>query len=316
MRGIVRMLSVVLVTAVLLVAGLVGRAVPAVAVGPTADDPVGAAELLALANVERAAAGLPLLVPRDDVTAIAFEHSRRMAEADDLWHNDAYFTSSSKARLGARSLGENVAENRSMADAHRRLLLSDGHRANLLDPKFTVVGFAVVRAASGLGYVTQAFVEPLPGTAPPPIAPLAAADEAAPAPVPSPPAPAPTPPPAPAPAPAPRPAVATAAPPAPVERPSASLPPATSPATAAAAVAPDPELAPAERAPVAQPAPSPRPASDGGPSGELAAGPLTRPGARATAVPLLLVLLAVAALAADVALLARRRLRGGHRLGG
>ncbi|HVF33049.1 MAG TPA: CAP domain-containing protein, partial [Acidimicrobiales bacterium] len=164
MRAGARFLSVPLGTLVLLgSAGLVGSVSAA---GPTLDDPVGAAELLLLANADRALAGLPVLLARDDLTAHALEHSRRMAEAGDIWHDDAYFSAGSKARFRARTVGENVALNRSLADAHRRLMLSDGHRANLLNPRFSIVGFAVVRAADGVGYVTQAFVEPLSGTAP------------------------------------------------------------------------------------------------------------------------------------------------------
>lgn len=157
------------------------------------DDPVGAAQLLVLANAERAAAGLPPLEARLDVTELAAEHSRRMAEAGDISHNDAYFTSAVRQRLGARSLGENVAMNKSADDAHRRLMLSPGHRANLMNPKFTVVGMAVVRGADGMGFITQDFVEPAGAR------PLVSAPVPAPVPAPEPPAPQPEPQPAPAP---------------------------------------------------------------------------------------------------------------------
>lgn len=124
------------------------------------DDPVGATELLVLANLERTAAGLALLEARGDAYEVAVEHSRRMAVVGEIFHNDGYFTSEMRQRLGAKVLGENVARNQSVADAHRRLMASPGHRANLLDPRFTVVGMAVVRSADGTGFVTQSFLQP------------------------------------------------------------------------------------------------------------------------------------------------------------
>ena len=283
---------------------------PAKAAAPTLDDPLGAAQLLTLANVDRAAAGLPLLVPRDDLTTIALEHSRRMALADDIWHNDAYFSSSVKAQVGAKSLGENVAMNRSMDDAHRRLLASPGPRDNLLNPKFTVVGFAVVRAADGIGYVTQAFIEPLAGTAPPPVA----SPAAAPAPVAeviTPPAPAPAPPTPPLP-----PAPTTTAPPAPTAT--------TAPVPAAPEPAPDPSSVKLSGHDIALPEANgsperftePGPTSAASASEELAAGTLASVPTDHRNVPLALAVLAGAALLGDLALLARRRPVGGHRLGG
>ena len=204
-----------------------GIAVPARAADPiVVDDPVSATQLLVLVNLDRGAAGLPPMELRADVYELAAEHSRRMAAAGDIFHNDAYFTPGVRQQLGARSLGENVAMNKSAEDAHRRLMLSPGHRANLMNPKFTVVGFAFARTADGMGYFTQDFVEPtaarpalpvpVPAPAPPPPAPPAEEPsppaEAPPSPAPSDPrpssppstaAPAPTPAPAPVSGPAP-----------------------------------------------------------------------------------------------------------------
>ena len=172
------------------------------------DDPVGAARLLELANQDRANAGLGPLALRYDVFEIAAEHSRRMAAANDLFHNDEYFSPEVRQRLGARSLGENVALNSSMDDAHARLMNSPAHRANLMNPKFTVVGMAVVRTTSGAGFVTQDFVEPA-STAPPATAP---APVPTPVPAPAPAEPQPEPEPQPQPQPEPAPAAPTGAP--------------------------------------------------------------------------------------------------------
>lgn len=116
-------------------------------------------ELLRLLNEERERHELPPLSPRADVEEIASGHSRRMADEGELRHNDEYFTAASRRRLGAQRLGENVALNESIEDAHRRLMASDGHRAIILDPEFTVVGLGLVH--DGLAWwITQDFVAP------------------------------------------------------------------------------------------------------------------------------------------------------------
>ena len=121
-----------------------------------------------------------------------------MADTQVLAHNDAYFSAESKSRLGAKSLGENVARNGSADDAHARLMASPGHRANLMSSKFSVVGIAVFRDGSGNLWITQGFVQPAAASAPAPApAPAAAAPTTAPAPRPrTKPAPAPAPAPA------------------------------------------------------------------------------------------------------------------------
>src|SRR5687767_9774795 len=99
--------------------------------------------ILALVNDERRAHGLPQLALRAAVTAVSRPHSEAMAAKGTIWHNDAYFTDAVKKQLHARLLGENVARNTDIDDAHRRLMNSPGHRANILDRRFTVVGMAV-----------------------------------------------------------------------------------------------------------------------------------------------------------------------------
>lgn len=133
-----------------------------------ADNQVAEIRLLELMNRERAGAGLAPLAPRDDVIEIARRHSERMAAAGDIWHNDDFFSRESHKRLGAKSLGENVALNRSVDDAHARLMNSPGHRANIMSPRFSVVGVGVAADASGIFYITEGFVEPGNPPAPPP----------------------------------------------------------------------------------------------------------------------------------------------------
>lgn len=115
--------------------------------------------LLRLLNDERAARGLPAATLRDDVREVADGHAAAMARDGELRHNDAYFSDESRRRHRAARLGENVAVNTSIDDMHRRLMASEGHRANILDPAFTVVGVAV-RSDGERWWATQDFVEP------------------------------------------------------------------------------------------------------------------------------------------------------------
>lgn len=126
---------------------------------PSAPDAAAAAHLLDLVNTDRRAAGLGELAARGDVDGIAGGWSTHLAEVGDLSHDDAYFTM--RSQLGARMLGENVARNSDLDDAHRRLMASPGHRANILQPAFSIVGIGVVRAG-GEWWVTEDFLQPAP----------------------------------------------------------------------------------------------------------------------------------------------------------
>lgn len=133
---------------------------------PAGEVPGGAQQLLALVNQARAAAGVGALRARMDVTQIAAGHSQAMAAAGSIWHNDDYFTPATKARLGAVFVGENVAMNPTLDGAHQRLMASPGHRANILDGRFSVVGISVVSDGKGELFVTQDFAELAPAAAP------------------------------------------------------------------------------------------------------------------------------------------------------
>ena len=177
---------------------------------PPAHQPAAVTRLLTLLNQERQTRGLVRFTLRDDVSAQSRKHSEAMAARGTIWHNDAYFTAANKQRLGAVLLGENVARNPDIDDAHRRLMNSPGHKANVVDGRFSVIGLAVYRSSTGSLYVTESFLQPV-------TAKVAAVDKPRSAPTP-PPAPTTTvaadvpPAPEPAPEPAPAPAVLGAGP--------------------------------------------------------------------------------------------------------
>lgn len=118
-----------------------------------------AATLLGLVNQERARAGLATLESRGAIVTVAAGQSRAMAAQGRIWHNEAYFKAANRSALGARALGENVAMNSSVEDAHRRLMASPGHRANILNSRFDAVGVAVVADSTGALFITQNFVD-------------------------------------------------------------------------------------------------------------------------------------------------------------
>lgn len=140
---------------------------PAQASGPghVAEAPGAASRLLELVNAERSSRGLGALSMRADVISIANPHSSAMASKRSIWHNDGYFSSNTRNGLRAKLLGENVAMNSSVDDAHRRLMNSPAHRNNILDGRFTQAGFSVVHDEAGTLYVTQNFMTPADGGA-------------------------------------------------------------------------------------------------------------------------------------------------------
>lgn len=144
-------------------------AVPAVGQGVAMPD--AAQRIYQLVNQERASAGLAALAVSSQIASIAADHSLAMADRHDIYHNDAYFSPANRRALGAGALGENVAMNSTIDDAHQRLMASPGHRANILNPGFNTVGMAVVRDKSGTLYVTQDFA--YSKGAPTPAAPVA-----------------------------------------------------------------------------------------------------------------------------------------------
>lgn len=131
--------------------------------------PDAARQLLGRANQERAATGARAVVARDDVTRRAEAHSLDMARRGSIWHDASFVTRTTASLLGATQImGENVAWSTDLDDAHRRLMASPGHRTNLLDPRYSVAGFAVARSVDGKYYVTQQFLQragPAPASA-------------------------------------------------------------------------------------------------------------------------------------------------------
>ncbi len=130
-------------------------------------------EILALLNGARAAEGLPPLAADAALRGVGRAHARDMYlrgyfahetpecegagpdEVEDPRCTDP-FTRMRRAGITYEAAGENLALAPSAARAHRGLMDSPGHRANILGPEYRRVGIGVYRGPYGL-MVTQQF---------------------------------------------------------------------------------------------------------------------------------------------------------------
>lgn len=124
-------------------------------------DEAAEAVLLRLLNDERHRAGLEPLVPDDELARLAAEHSADMIEQGYFGHVSPEGEDVTE-RLGRSGFvvlraAENLARSASPRRAHRTLMASPSHRANILDPELTHVGVGIARLGGDL-VVTQIFV--------------------------------------------------------------------------------------------------------------------------------------------------------------
>src|SRR5215469_7656593 len=116
--------------------------------------------LLAAANQERAARGIPQLHNDPVLAQAARFHALQMAEHAGISHQFPGEPELSErgARAGAHFslITENVAEAPDSSTFHELWMHSKGHRANLLDPAVNVVGIAVV-SRGGQFYAVEDF---------------------------------------------------------------------------------------------------------------------------------------------------------------
>jgi hypothetical protein len=127
-------------------------------------EPASEQEIVRLVNAERTKAGLDPLTVDSRLTDIARQHSQLMLSRKTLSHQLSgegdvrQRVISSGVRFDMS--GENVAYDRDAASAHRSLMNSPPHRANILRPEFTTIGVGVVRIGDSI-YVTQDFARRL-----------------------------------------------------------------------------------------------------------------------------------------------------------
>ncbi|MET9463790.1 CAP domain-containing protein [Streptomyces sp. NPDC006544] len=137
---------------------------PAASTGPAAPEasqaPTGAqAEVLALVNTERAAAGCPALTVNAKLTKAAQDHSADMAAHSNMSHtgSDGSDPGQRITRAGYewRTYGENVAYGYSTpAKVMEGWMNSPGHKRNILDCSYKEIGIGLAQPGQ---YWTQDF---------------------------------------------------------------------------------------------------------------------------------------------------------------
>ena len=118
-------------------------------------------------NAERAAAGLPPLVPSTELARLARAYSRDMAERRFFSHSDpdglGVVDRTTKAGISWKNVGENIARNRGFKDpaavAVREWMKSDGHRGIILDSRYDETGIGVWVGPDRTVYFTQIFLK-------------------------------------------------------------------------------------------------------------------------------------------------------------
>ncbi|SDI22959.1 CAP domain-containing protein [Desulfosporosinus hippei] len=114
-------------------------------------------------NQERAAAGLNPVVADLRLTAVG------RAKANDMKVNN-YFSHTSptygspwammqQAGITVRWAGENISGNKSVSASMAALMQSPGHRANILDPRFTHVGVGIAYGSAYGNLYVQEFLQ-------------------------------------------------------------------------------------------------------------------------------------------------------------
>jgi len=106
------------------------------------------AQMLALLNESRRAAGVAELISDGELAAIALAHTRDM-DAGHFFGHQSPTTGRiedrvRRAGVSVVKLGENISQGDSVEAAHAALMGSPSHRANMLEPTFTHVGIGVV----------------------------------------------------------------------------------------------------------------------------------------------------------------------------
>jgi uncharacterized protein YkwD len=112
-------------------------------------------------NSARASAGLPALSTSGDLTSVARSWSATMADEGKLYHRPGLGSAVSNWQL----VGENVGQGPSVSALHSAFMGSPGHKANILNDRYTQVGVGVV-VKDGTIWVTQVFRQPAGAPAP------------------------------------------------------------------------------------------------------------------------------------------------------
>jgi uncharacterized YkwD family protein len=113
--------------------------------------------MVSLVNQARMDAGLKPLQVDPTLTQLARMKSQDILDNNYFAHTSptygSAFTMMKNAGVTYKIAGENLAKARD----HQRLMASDGHRANILNPDFTHIGVGIVKYQYGV-VVTELFI--------------------------------------------------------------------------------------------------------------------------------------------------------------
>lgn len=141
----------VLMVAVAVIALIGIQALPA-----TADARADEERFVELINAERRAHGVGGLVVHPELVEKARRHAARMAAEGRIFHSDDLAEGLDDWNL----LGENVGRGGNIETLHQAFMDSPGHRDNLLNPVYDLVGIGVVWS-EGIPYVVEVFMDPI-----------------------------------------------------------------------------------------------------------------------------------------------------------
>jgi hypothetical protein len=114
------------------------------------------ADLTAMTNADRAAAGLRALATAGDLQSFAQSRANEMARSGRLAH-----TSNLGSKVsGWKRLGENVGRGPNLRDIETAFMASPSHRQNILDPAFSQLGVGVTWDGKEYFYVAVIFRQP------------------------------------------------------------------------------------------------------------------------------------------------------------
>ena len=115
-----------------------------------------------LVNVEREARGLAPFAFSPALADVGREYSAKMAEARRVHHDlDRPVEERIMAALpDTCTFGENLSKHTTIDYSLGDLMVSPGHRANILSERFTQIGVGIARGADGFLYISQEFARP------------------------------------------------------------------------------------------------------------------------------------------------------------
>lgn len=123
------------------------------------------AQVAALVNKERAAAGLPALTVNAKLSQVAAKKAMDMRDKNYFSHTSPTYGSPfdmmKQFGITYRSAGENIAKGQKTPQSVMNgWMNSQGHKANILSEKYTEIGVGYVTDSKGNTYWVQMFIRP------------------------------------------------------------------------------------------------------------------------------------------------------------